>query len=574
MESKDSNKNVNLAYEQIDRLYQARLARLTLGVSPATVAQALFSWITQLALCPGRLMELRDFPFHQSTEILKQLAKIEGHSCSHDRRFRSESWNRWPWRSYAEWFCYHQRFWKVATDDIPGLAPPHQRIVSFMTRQRLDAMSPTNFIWTNPDLMTKSLETLGVNLANGAFNALEDLRRRIAGEPPSDMENFKVGENVAVSEGKVVFRNDLIELIQYNPKTEEVYKEPILIIPAWIMKYYILDLSPQNSMVKWLVSQGHTVFVISWKNPGSEDRDKGIDNYISEGSLTAINVVSDIIPNEKIHITGYCLGGTLSIITAAYLAASKDNRLKSLTLFAAQGDFTEPGEISLFINHSEVSYLKNMMWTQGFLDTKQMSGAFQMIKSTEMIWSRMVNEYLMGERDPLFDLMAWNADTTRMPYKMQSEYLERLVLNNELASGHYSVLGKTIAPENITIPVFVVGTEKDHVAPWVSVYKINFMTTSDVTFVLTSGGHNAGIVSEPGHPRRYYYIDTKLIGESYKSPSEWLKGADKYDGSWWIAWNDWLKKQSGSEMQKAPKKLGSATYKPLGDAPGLYVHQQ
>lgn len=574
MQCEDSLQNSNVAYDEVDRLYQARLSRLTFGVSPAVVSQTLFAWLSQLALCPGRLMKLVEYPFYQSQEVLKQLSKLEGHPCSDDPRFRSESWNQWPWRYYASGFSYHQNFWKIATSDISGLAPEYQRILSFMTRQRLDSVSPTNFIWTNPDLTQKTMESGGGNLVTGYFNALEDCRRKITGEPLVGMENFKVGENVALSQGKVVFRNDLIEVIQYSPQTEEVCKEPILLLPAWIMKYYILDLSPNNSMVKWLVSQGHPVFVVSWKNPDSQDRDKGMDCYVSEGSLAAINVVSDIIPNEKIHLTGYCLGGTLAMITAAYLAAENDGRLKSLTLFAAQGDFTEPGEISLFINHSEVSYLKNMMWTQGYLDTKQMSGAFQMIKSTEMIWSRFIHEYLMGERDPLFDLMAWNADTTRMPYKMHSEYLERLVLNNELASGHYTVMGKTISLENITVPIFVVGTEKDHVAPWGSVYKINYMTSSDITFVLTSGGHNAGIISEPDNPRRYYYINTKMLGDSFKSPTEWLKDAQKQDGSWWYAWNNWLKQQNGDERQKAPKNLGSKAYPALNDAPGLYVHQQ
>jgi polyhydroxyalkanoate synthase subunit PhaC len=563
-----------LVYNEVNRLYQARLSRLTFGISPASVSQAFFAWITQLALSPGHLMELAAYPLHHLEGLLREFSKSDGLLCAYDPRFRSDSWCKWPWRLYPEWFRFHEDFWKTATTKVSGLSPLDEHIISFMTRQFLDAVSPNNFIWTNPDLAQKTLESGGTNLMKGALNASEDFRRRLAGDPPVGMENFQIGGNLAATEGKVIFRNDLIELIQYAPQTADVYKEPILILPAWIMKYYILDLSPHNSLVKWLVSQGYTVFMVSWKNPDGHDRNKGMDTYVRDGALAAITIVADLMPEQKIHLTGYCLGGTLAMIVAAYMACEKDDRLKSLTLFAAQGDFTEAGEITLFINHSEVAFLKNMMWAKGYLDTKQMSGAFQMIRSNEMIWSRMVHEYLMGERNPLFDLTAWNADATRMPYKMHSEYLERLVLNNEFASGHYTVMGKPVSPDNITIPIFVVGTEKDHVAPWTSVYKIHFMTPSEVTFALTSGGHNAGIVSEPGHPRRYHYLDTKRIGDSYKSPDEWLNEAPKHDGSWWLSWESWLKQHNDPVMKKAAKNLGSPKYPPLGEAPGTYVHQR
>lgn len=574
MSENDINRTTNLVYDEFDRLYQAKLSRLTSGLTPAGIIQTYVSWLTQLSLCPGRLMELGHYPIRHLGELIKELAKSEGLSCAYDPRFKSEKWCKWPWRFYAECFRFHERFWELATTNISGLSPKYERAISFIARQRLDALSPNNFLWTNPELVEVTIQSGGANLVRGFTNALEDFRRKLAEEPPVGMENFKVGENLATTPGKVIFRNDLIELIQYTPQTKKVYKEPILILPAWIMKYYILDLSPHNSLVKWLVSQGYTVFMVSWKNPDSRDRNKSMDTYVRDGALAALDVVSSVIPDTKIHLTGYCLGGTLAIITAAYMASQKDKRLKSLTLFAAQGDFTEAGEITLFVNYSEVAYLKNMMWSQGYLDTKQMSGAFHMIRSNDLIWSRMVWEYLMGERRPLFDLMAWNADTTRMPYKMHSEYLERLVLKNELATGRYKVMGKTVAPENITLSVFAVGTEKDHVAPWTSVHKIHFMTTGDVTFALTSGGHNAGIVSQPDHPRRYYYIDTKIIGDSYKSPSEWLRCATRHEGSWWLAWDKWLKEHNEGDMIPAHKTHGNEIYTPLRDAPGTYVHQR
>jgi polyhydroxyalkanoate synthase len=339
------------------------------------------------------------------------------------------------------------------------------------------------------------------------------------------------------------------------------------------MKYYILDLSPHNSLVKWLTEQGHQVFIVSWKNPTNEDRSLGMDDYVRDGALKAVDAVSSITNNAPIHLTGYCLGGTLAMITAAYMAHEKDDRLKSLSLFAAQGDFTEAGEMMVFVTPSEVDYLEKMMKGQGYLDTKQMAGAFQMLRSYDLIWSRMVKEYLMGQRGELFDIMAWNADATRMPYKMHSEYLERLFLNNEFANGRYSVLGKAIAPENITLPVFAVGTEKDHVAPWKSVYKIHLMVGNEVTFVLTNGGHNAGIVSEPGHKHRHYHMETKKQGSAYEAPDEWLENAKDFEGSWWVAWDKWLKNRMGKEEIAAPKKLGNDKFKPLYDAPGKYVHQ-
>ena len=571
---KNSNeKTVSDIYDDIDRLFQSKLARLTLGLTPAGHVELLTAWLAQLSLSPGRIAQLAGFPLHRLQDGLERIGKGEL-SCASDPRFCSEVWCQWPWRYYAERFRFYEEYWDLATKDISGLSPAHERAISFAARQILDALSPHNFIATNPDLAQKTWESGGQNLLQGAMNAYEDFKRNLAGEPPVGMEQFKIGENLATAEGSVVFRNELIELIQYAPQTKEVYKEPILILPAWIMKYYILDLSPHNSLVKWLVAQGHTVFMVSWKNPGSEDRDKGMDDYVRDGALAAIDAVSSIVPEEKIHLTGYCLGGTLAMITASLMAHDGDDRLKSLTLFAAQGDFTEAGEIMLFVSHSEVAYLKNMMWAQGYLDTKQMAGAFQMLRSYDLIWSRIVNDYLLGNRKPLFDLMAWNADATRMPYKMHSEYLERLFLNNEFSTGRYTVLGKPVAPQNITIPVFAVGTEKDHVAPWVSVHKVHLMVNGEVTFALTSGGNNAGIVSEPGHEGRYYHIATRKAGLTYLPPEKWRESAKRKDGSWWEAWNTWLCAKNGGAKSAAAKQPGNKQYKPLGNAPGTYVHQR
>jgi polyhydroxyalkanoate synthase len=374
-----------------------------------------------------------------------------------------------------------------------------------------------------------------------------------------------------VTPGKVVYRNRLVELIQYEPSTARVHPEPVLIVPAWIMKYYILDLSPQNSLIGWLRDQGHTVFCVSWHNPGEADRNLSMEDYRRNGIEYVTRAIEQIVPERKIHAVGYCLGGTLLAIEAARMARDSDARFATLSFLATQVDFTEPGELELFIDESEVSYLEDVMWAQGYLDTKQMAGAFQMLRSNDLIWSRMVSEYLLGERPPMFDLMAWNADATRMPYRMHSEYLRRLFLHNDLANGRYEVDSRPVALVDIKVPIFSVGTEKDHIAPWRSVYKIHLLSDTEITFVLTNGGHNAGILSEPGHPGRRYRVHTAQEHEPYRAPDNWYARAREQEGSWWPEWHAWLAAHSGSPM--APPAMGNraAGLAPLDDAPGRYV---
>ncbi len=366
-----------------------------------------------------------------------------------------------------------------------------------------------------------------------------------------------------------MFRNELIELIQYAPTTPEVRREPMLIIPAWIMKYYILDLSPGNSLMRYLVAQGHTVFAISWRNPGSEFRDATLDDYRAKGLMAALDAVSDICGDVKTHACGYCLGGTLLAIAAAAMARDGDNRLASLTLFCAQTDFAEAGELQLFITEDQLAFLDDVLRAQGYLDGRQMAGAFRLLRSNDLVWSRLIKTYLLGDRDEPNDLMAWNADGTRMPARMHSEYLHRLFLDNELALGRFQVGGKPIAISDVRAPVFVVGTQSDHIAPWRSVYKIHLLNDSDLTFVLTSGGHNVGVVSEPGRANRHFFIGHRASGALYLGPDDWLAQAERREGSWWPAWAEWLDAQSGARA--APPKMGSQRYPAIDDAPGLYV---
>ena len=555
-------------YKLIDRFFQANLAKLTHGVNPAGVRVSFVAWVLHLMQSPGRMLELYwYFPVHFQT-LLQKMLMNEPVANGKDVRFKSPKWESLPWRMGAESFCMTEKWWELATD-VSGLSAQSQRLIKFCVRQMLDANSPANFILTNPELFDETVRSWGMNLVRGTELGLTDLWEHVTNTPPAGVENFIPGKQVAITPGRVVFRNRLIELIQYEAQTKTVYREPILILPAWIMKYYILDLSPNNSLVKWLVSQGHTVFIVSWINPTTKDRNLSLDDYYRLGAMAAIDKVSCILPKTKIHLMGYCLGGTLSIITAAAMARDRDRRLKSLTLLAAQGDFTEAGELLLFTNKGEISFLENMMWEQGYLDTKQMAGTFQMLRSYDLIWSKMIQDYMHGERRGMIDLFAWNADATRMPYKMHSEYLEKLFLNNELVAGRFMVEGQTIAAENITVPAFVVSTEKDHVAPWKSVYKIHLIMNHALTFVLVKGGHNAGIISEPGNPRGSYHLRERKKDNSFLSPEDWYQIAEKFDGSWWPAWSTWLVENSDPK-RVAPPELDSK----LPKAPGTYVFQK
>ena len=568
-------------YRTIDRIREALTAQASGGLSPASLAVALFDWSIHLASAPGKRMELVEKAVRKGARFATYMAasgvRTDVHPCieplAGDDRFRAEAWQKPPYCYWAQGFLLTQQWWHNATRGVPGVMPHHEDVVAFAARQILDVFAPSNNFLTNPEVMERTMATGGANLVQGVQNFLEDASRIALGEPPVGAEKFAVGRDVAVTPGKVVYRNHLIELIQYSPSTDTVYAEPVLIVPAWIMKYYILDLSPENSLIRYLVSQGHTVFCVSWRNPTAEDRDLGMADYRRHGVMDALDVVSEIVPGRKVHAAGYCLGGTMLSIAAAAMARAGDDRLASVTLLAAQTDFSEPGELALFIDHSQMHVLESLMWNRGYLSADQMAGAFQILRSNDLIWSRIVHDYLMGERRPMIDLMAWNADSTRMPYRMHAEYLKHLYLDNELAAGRFMVDGRSVSLQNIRVPMFVVGTERDHVAPWRSVYKIHQLTDTDVAFVLTNGGHNAGIVSEPGHARRHFRMTQKSAQDLYASPSEWIETANEREGSWWTAWSSWLAEHSALR-RVGPPQMGRDDRQPICDAPGTYVLQR
>ena len=568
--------------DALDRSLHYFMSCFTLGVSPLAFTQAYFDWLTHLLGSPGKRSQLAQKSLADALKLSHYMARCALQSgekpepCAaplpNDKRFSGDDWHRFPFNIIHQSFLLNEQWWHEATTGVRGVSEHNARVMAFAARQLLDILSPSNFLFTNPDLIKRTQAEGGRNLARGYTNFLEDWERAVSGQPAVGLEAFKVGKDIAVTPGKVVYRNRLIELIQYEATTTTVRPEPVLFIPAWIMKYYILDLSPHNSLVRYLRDQGFTVFMVSWKNPGSEDRDLGMEDYYALGIRAALDAIAEIVPGEKVHGAGYCLGGTLLSMAAAAMGRDGEHRFKSLSFFAAQTDFTEAGELTLFTSESQVAFLEDMMWEQGYLDSSQMAGAFQMLRSSDLIWSRIVRDYLMGERQPIFDLMAWNADTTRMPYRMHSEYLRRLFLDNDLAEGRYRFDGRTIALNDIREPCFVVGTETDHVSPWRSVYKFNVLTEGEVTFLLTSGGHNAGIVSEPGHSRRRYRVATKQHDDLYIDPETWVKRTPVETGSWWPEWVRWLHDRSGDMEQPPP--LGFSRGHPLEDAPGTYVMQR
>lgn len=541
---------------------------------------AWFDWASHLARAPGRQIALATAAVTATTKLMSYCgSRVVGRAGTppfeanaNDRRFVHRGWGWPPFEALKLCQLATEHWWHLATQEIRGMRRPNGDRVAFLARQILDAASPSNNPFLNPEVIERTLSTAGQNLARGAVHAVEDIAGTIwNGGPPHDTE-YQVGLNLAVTPGAVVLRNELMELIQYKPATETVCAEPVLIVPAWIMKYYVLDLRPQNSLVRYLVARGHTVFMMSWRNPTPDMSDVGLDDYRTRGIMAALAAINSIVPAARVHVAGYCLGGTLAAIAAATMARDHDDRLASLTLLAAQTDFAEAGELMLFVDESQIAFLEDLMWDRGVLDADQMSGVFRLLRSNELIWSRSVREYLLGERDGDNDLAAWNADATRMPYRMHAEYLRALFLENRVTAGRYAVEGRVIALRDVDLPLFVVATESDHIAPWRSVYKIHLFTDCPTEFVLTNGGHNAGIVSEPGHRHRHFLIGHRDVGARYQDAESWRANAEQREGSWWPEWASWLARRS-SAGQVPPPKLGGPTSDPskLDAAPGRYV---
>ena len=568
-------------YADIDRILRGAFARATGGVSPFGVAETWTDWALHLSRAPGRQLELAEHGRDNILKLMDYSAKsMTGGSPpapftpkDYDHRFSDAGWKQAPFSLWQQGFLAAQDWWDHATDEVRGLRRQDCDRTRFLVRQLLDTVSPSNFPWLNPEIIARTSATGGRNLVEGAVHAAEDMLHTLshAHTPPPD--GYKPGKDLACTPGSVVYRNDIFELLQYTPQTAEVRSEPVLIVPAWIMKYYILDLSPHNSLINHLVGQGFTVFAMSWCNPTADQRDLSLEDYRKRGVMAALDAIGAIVPGRKIHANGYCLGGTMLAIAAAAMARDHDDRLASITLMAAQVDFSEAGELLLFLDESQVAFLEDMMWDQGYLDRPQMARAFASIRAEDLIYTRAVQRYFLGREDLPTDIGVWNTDTTRMPARMHSEYLRGLFLENRLTAGRFAVEGRVIALKDISAPLFVVGTESDHIAPWKSVYKTRLFTDGDLTFVLTSGGHNGGILSEPGHPRRHYRIGHRPADALYVDPDSWLAAVEPRQGSWWPEWIDFLSRQSSGKTRPPSMGAPASGYKPLEPAPGRYIHQ-
>jgi polyhydroxyalkanoate synthase subunit PhaC len=566
---------------RLDRVIHAGIGQMTGGFSPMGLIEAWVDWTLHLAASPARVGALAARAMTESSRLVAltnnalvdkgQCVPCE-HSLPQDRRFRDESWQQLPFALYAEALIASERWWDEATRGVHGATPHHLALLNFVARQALDLVSPSNFPLTNPEILRAIRASKGLNLIRGAAYAAEDLSRILRQERPARAEAFEPGKTVALTPGRVVHRTRLAEIIQYEPTTKTVWPEPIVIVPAWIMKYYILDLSATNSLVKHLVDQGFTVFMISWKNPGPDDSNVGFDDYRTNGVIAAIEAATAITNSPKVHGVGYCIGGTLLAVTAAAMARDEDDRLSTMSLLAAQTDFEEAGELRLFVDESQLAILDDMMAEKGVLEASRMAGTFHLLRSNDLIWSRMLRRYFLGKGEEMSDIEAWSTDATRLPARMHSEYLRSFYLDNDFAEGRLNAAGHTVSLQDLKIPLFAVGAEWDHVAPWCSVYNLNKLTNAEVTFALTNGGHNQGIVSPPGRADRHFRIGTASIGSTHVDADKWFDAHTPQQGSWWPAWFDWLGDHSGPLATPPPLGNPKAGFAPGEAAPGMFVH--
>lgn len=486
-----------------------------------------------------------------------------------DKRFKDKDWSENQVFDFIkQTYLLTARWLQTSMSDVKGLDEATRKRVDFYTKQFADALSPSNFLLTNPEVLRTTFETNGENLVKGLNNLLRDLERG-KGQlaiTQTDMEYFEVGRNLALTPGKVVFQNDLMQLIQYEPTTEQQYKRPLVIFPPWINKYYILDLGDKNSFVKWATARGYTVFVASWVNPDERLAQKTFEDYMREGIFAALDAIEQATGEKEVNAIGYCIGGTLLSATLAYMAAKGDNRIKSATFFAAQADFSEAGDLKVFVDDAQLASMEETMKASGgYLDGSKMATTFNMLRSNDLIWSFVVNNYLLG-RDPMrFDLLYWNSDTTRMPIQMQLFYLRECYRDNSLAKGKMVLAGEKLNLSKVKIPIFLQSSREDHIAPYRSVYKSTKLFKGPITFMMAGSGHIAGVINHPDAKKYQYWTNEKLPA----TVEEWIAGATETSGSWWPYWDKWLSKQSG-EMVPA-RVPGDHKLEVIEAAPGTYA---
>ncbi len=544
---------------------------------PLNIGSAFMEMTTRLMSNPARLVQAQ-LGFWQDYLTLWQntARRMMGEEVGpviaedpRDRRFKDDAWRENEVFDFIKQsYLLSARYFQNVVQGVEGLDEKAAQKVDFYTRQFVDAMSPSNFLLTNPEVLRRTAETGGENLLKGLSQLLADLERgkgqlRIR---MTDDSKFKVGENIAVTPGKVIYQNDLMQLIQYSPATETVLKRPLVIFPPWINKFYILDLRPRNSFVRWAVEQGHTVFVVSWVNPDAQLAEKGFDDYMQEGVYAALDAIEQATGEREVNAVGYCLGGTLLATTLAHMARRKDTRVKSATFFVTMTDFEEAGELGVFIDEEQLRVLEEKMSRRGYLEGAEMATTFNMLRANDLIWSFVVNNYLLGQEPFPFDLLYWNDDSTRMPARMHSFYLRRMYQDNDLVKpGAIELLGEKIDLRKIKTPSYFISTREDHIAPWKSTYRATQVFSGPRRFVLAASGHIAGVVNPPESGKYSHWVNEALP----PTPDEWFAGATELAGSWWPDWHRWV---TALGKEQVPARLpGSGRLPVLEDAPGSYV---
>jgi polyhydroxyalkanoate synthase subunit PhaC len=550
------------------------------SIDPLNISNAFMEMTTRLMANPAKLVQAQIGLWQDYMALWQSTARrmlgIEAHPVieadPRDRRFKDDAWNENEIFDFIKQsYLLSARFIQDVVKHVDGLDPPTAQKVDFYARQFVDAMSPSNFLLTNPEVLRKTAESGGENLLRGLNNLLGDLERGrgLLRIKMTDAEAFRIGENIAVTPGKVVFQNELMQLIQYEPTTEKVLKRPLLIIPPWINKYYILDLRPKNSLVRWATAQGHTVFVISWVNPDETLAERGFDAYMTDGLLAALTAIEAATGEHGVNAIGYCLGGTLLGATLAWMARHNDTRIRSATFFVTLLDFHESGELNVFIDEEQIKLLEDKMSKRGFLEGSEMATTFNMLRANDLIWSFVVNNYLLGNDPFPFDLLYWNSDSTRMPARMHSFYLRNMYQENRLIEpGGITLLDTPIDLGRIKVPAYFLSTRDDHIAPWRATYCGTQLMKGKNRFVLAASGHIAGVVNPPEGGKYSHWINPDLP----EQPEEWLAGATEIAGSWWPDWQRWVTALD-KRMVKA-RVPGDGKLPVIEDAPGSYVKVQ
>ncbi|MBX3455914.1 class I poly(R)-hydroxyalkanoic acid synthase [Ferrovibrio sp.] len=549
---------------------------------PMNIGNAFMEMTSRMLANPTKLVEAQVELWRAYMELWTTSAqRFLGHQApsvanpdKSDKRFKDAAWNESYLFDYIKQsYLLTARWLQRTVNNVDGLDAKTQKKVDFYTRQFVDAMAPSNFVMTNPEVLRATIDSNGENLIKGLQNLLEDMERGKGklNIKMVDAKAFDVGGNVATAPGQVIYQNDLMQLIQYNPTTEQVYKRPLYIVPPWINKFYILDLKPENSFIRWMVDHGYTVFVVSWNQPDERHVDKTFESYMREGILDGLDAVKQATGEEEVTAIGYCIGGTLMASTLAWMAAKGIDRIKAVTFFAAQVEFSEAGELSVFIDEEQIKYFEELMAEKGYLEGTEMAATFNMLRANDLIWSFVVNNYLLGKEPFPFDLLYWNADATRMPAKMHSFYLRNMYQRNLLAQpGGLELAGEKIDLRKIKIPVYLQASREDHIAPFRSVYKATQLYSGPVRFMLAGSGHIAGVINPPRAKKYQHWVND--IKTNPPSVEEWMQGATEHPGSWWEDWDKWLSKKSGAKVKA--RVPGDGKLKPIEPAPGSYVKKR